>query len=310
MKKKLLFLTILAVVAALSSVTALCCDLEWKRTPNEHWLVDEWGDKYSIGAHEMADIFCTVCQSEIWQYDDGSCDINNYDEHDELIHYSCFDEAGVLTDDYFYLYGYDENGLKANSFTYYFDTLIEEAVYGIDPFGESIILHCRTYNDDGSICTSVMDEYGNTVSSVTTDAAGVVLFEETYAYTYDSDGFPVYTIQNILFDDGTKFHLETNDRGNNIVEIQYDPDGSKLYEYHYAYEYDANGRLLHETVSEGDRSICENFYAYSDDIFDLWGYQYMSVDYQEDGGKIVYEMDEYGEVIRETAYDADGNIQP
>ena len=196
--------------------------------------------------------------------------------------------------------------MKLHSFTYYFNVLIEETEYAIDPFGFSVVKKMIGYNDDGSESSIECDEYGNTVLSRMTDADGKIVFEENFEYTYGEDGFPTHTIQTSRFDDGSIFRMEADAMGNRLFETQTDPDGSIVYAYEYAYEYDERGRMIRELISEDGRPSFESFYAYEDDGF--WGYQYRTVDYFTDGSKTVCDLDEFGEIITETMYDAEGNV--
>lgn len=307
MKKRVSLCILLLSLFLLISSFALS-ETAWERNPMEHWHVDENGERVDVGTHVLNDIVCNVCQSNILLYDDGMCDVSNYNEYDELTHYSYFDADGALIDDYVYIHAYDENGNKLTSSTYYFETLVEVSEYAQDPFGFTVQKSVRGFNEDGSESAYLCDEYGNIVSTVITDAEGNVLFSETYEYTYDEESMPAYTIQRSTFDDGTVFYRETDEMGYCVIEAQYNPDGSVIYEYKFIYEYDELGRIIKEVTTENNAPIFESHYAYSDDPYDLWGYQCMTIDYLEDGTKIVSELDEYGVIIKETTYDANGNI--
>lgn len=305
MKKRRLFFVLLMLAISLLLSSALSENM-WERDQHEHWRLDETGSRIDVGAHKMNDIVCEICQSDIWLYDDGTCDINNYNEYDDLVRYSHYEADGMLMDDYVYLYNYDDSGRKQNSFTYYFGLLVEETEYSIDPFGDSVIKQMTGYNDDGSISVTLCDEYGNTLVSRMTDAAGQVIFEETYEYTYGDDGFPIHTLQKSVFDDGSYFIFELDEMGNHLFETQIDADGAIVYAYTHTYDYDENGRMLAEHVYENDKPVYETFYTYEGD--DFWGYQSMTVDYFENGSKTVCELDENGEIIKETNYNSDGEV--
>jgi len=305
MKKRCAFLVLLALVISLLLPHALS-EVRWERDMYEHWHLDEEGKRIDVGAHRMDDIVCEICQSNIWMFDDGTCDITNYNEYEDIVRNSYYEADGMMMDDYVYVYSYDENGNKLNSFTYYFGVLIEEAEYGLDPFGDSVLKTMTGYNDDGSESVVLCDEYGNTISSKMTAEDGHVVFEETFEYTYGDDGFPIHTTQKTLFDDGSYFIFELDEMGNHLFETQVEGDGTVVYAYTHVYEYDDGGRMLSERVTENDRPVFETFYTYKGD--DFWGYQSMTIDYFEDGSKTVCEMDEYGEIIKETNYNADGEI--
>lgn len=307
MKKRISFCLLLLLAALFLSAFALS-ENAWERDPNMHWHEDENGVRTDEGAHALNDIMCEICQSCILVYDDGMCDVSNYNEYDELTRYSYYDADGGIIDDYVYVYEYDENGVKRSAATYYFDALVEVSEYGLDPFGFSVQKSVRGFNDDGTESAYLCDEYGNIVSAKVTNAEGEVIFDEAYTYTYDKEGMPVYTIQKSVFEDGSVFYLETDAMGNRVIEAQYNPDGSLVYEYKFLYEYDEHGRMTKEITTEDGAPIFESRYAYSSDPYDLWGYQCMTIDYFEDGSKIVSELDEFGDIIKETTYDADGSI--
>lgn len=308
MNKKLSFILFLTLALSLLISSALS-ETVWERDPKEHWIVDANGGRTQVGAHQMNDVVCEICQSDIWLYDDGTCDITNYNEYEDVTRNSYYDADGALLDDYVYVYNYDGNGKKLFSFTYYFGILIEESEYALDPTGESVMKKSVGYNDDGSESIIECDIYGNTILSRMTDAQGQVIFEETYEYTYADDGFPIHTIQSSRFEDGTSFYVESDEMGNRISETQIDPDGTVVYAYDYTYDYDDNGRMLRELVSQYGQPVFETYYAYTEDPYDFFGYQCMTIDYFEDGSKVVCELDEFGEILRETAYDAEGNIE-
>lgn len=307
MNKKSLIVCILLFSLLLLTGFALC-ESEWDRDPYEHWPKNDAGERANASAHRLNDGICEICLSEIWFFDDGSCDVSNYNADGDMIRYSYFEADGMLTEDYEYIFKYGADGMKVSSSTYNFGILIEESEYGTDPNGESIISKSISYPGDGTKCTSISDQYGNVISAVITGEDGSVLFEQDYAYTYDNEGFPNYTIETSRFDDGTSFRLEIDALGNRVLEIQYAADGSIIYEYHYTYEYDEHGRMIHESILEDGAPVFESFYAYSADPYDFWGYQYRTIDHMEDGSKIVCELNEMGEIIKETAYDANGNV--
>lgn len=307
MSKKMISAVIILLSVILLSSPALS-EGEWDRDAHEHWQTNEAGDRINAGTHRAEDGFCEICQSEIWLFEDGSCDINNYSSEGDLIRYSYYEADGTLESDYVYVFQYDENGNKAFSFTYLFGIMIEETEYRLDPVGESIVSKVTSYSDDGTVSVNIADQFGNIVSGTITDENGNVLFEQNFTYTYDSDGFPTYMVENSRFDDGTSFRMESDALGNRIFEAQYAPDGSVIYEYHFAYEYDEHGRMIHDTVLENGAPVFESFYAYSSDPYDFWGYQCRTIDHMEDGSTIVCDLNEMGEIIKETSYDANGNI--
>ncbi|MBQ1256751.1 MAG: hypothetical protein IIW08_00905 [Clostridia bacterium] len=305
MKKSRTFFIFLALIIFLLIPHALS-EVQWERDMYEHWHLDETGRRIDVGAHRLDDIVCEICLSNVWMFEDGTCDITNYNEYEDIVRNSYYEADGMMLDDYVYIYSYDEDGNKLSSLTYYFGILIEEAEYGLDPFGDSVLKKTIGYNDDGSESVILCDEYGNTLSSTVTAEDGRVLFEESYEYTYGDDGFPIHTVQKSLFDDGSCFIFELDEMGNQLFETQIESDGTVVYAYTHTYEYDERGRMLSERVAENERPVFETFYTYESD--DFWGYQSMTIDYFEDGSKTVCEMDEYGEIIKETHYNADGEI--
>lgn len=299
---------ILSSLIALLFVSFAMGETTWDRDLFEHWILNETDERTNVGAHQMNKDTCEICSSSFWVYDDGSAEIHTYNAYEDLTHYSYYESDGVLSDDYVYIYKYDDSGKKLASFTYYFGILTEESEYALDPFGNSIIIKSIGFNDDGSESVTLCDNYGNTILSSMTDENGNLVFEETFEYTYGDDGFPLRTIQSTRFDDGSTFRMESDEMGNRVFETQIDADGTVVYAFDYSYEYDENGRMLREIISEDGRVTYETMYAYSDDPDDFWGYQCMTIDYFENGSKTVCELDEFGDIISETSYNADGNI--
>ncbi|MBR3927620.1 MAG: hypothetical protein IKJ65_01305 [Clostridia bacterium] len=305
MKKSVLFSLLLALALSLFAFCAFS-ETAWERNVHEHWILNENEERTEVGAHQMNDAVCEICQSNIWMFDDGTCDVSNYNEYEDLTRYSYYDQDGAILDDYVYVYTYNDSGVKTHSMTYYFGVLIEETEYSVDPFGYSIKKRALGYNDDGSTSVTECDEYGNVLVSRITAADGRVVLDAKYEYTYGEDGFPTYAIQDTVFEDGSLYHLETDGMGNIAYETQTDSDGTVVYAHAYTYEYDEQGRVIVDRIWEDGQIIFESFYAYEGDNF--WGYQCMTIDYFENGSKTVCEINENGEIVKETNYNSDGEV--
>lgn len=306
MTRKTLILVLSAVILCLLASFAVGEEL-WDRDAKEHWHVNEAGERTDVGEHKLVEDECEVCKSAFWMYEDGMCDVSNYNEWGDMTRYSYYAADGSVLDDYKYIFQYDENGNRLSMTIYYFDTLIEVSEYGVNSNGETITKTILGYSADGSESAYLCDDYGNIVSCKITSADGRMIFEETYEYTYGENGFPVHTLQTSRFEDGTYVVVETDDMGNRLHETQYNADGTVVYNFTYEYQYDENDRLISEITLEDGKPVFENRYTYTDDE-DFWGYQSTVIDYLEDGGKVVHELDEFGDTISVTTYDAQGNV--
>ena len=98
---------------------------------------------------------------------------------------------------------------------------------------------------------------------------------------------------------------EYDARGNVLSRKTFSVDGELLNEVRYERDYDENGNILIEKYFDNGVLREEDMYSSNDG----GGLSLVSsVYYYEDGGKVLREFDELGEVTSEIEYDADGNV--
>ena len=302
----MLFILVLLASAALAQDAG-----EWDRDPKQHWHTNEAGEKTDAAAHVMQeDIYCTVCGSEIWVYDDGASDVYNYSEAGDLTRYSAYDAAGNLVDEYRYVHEYNADGVKQKEQTYYAGALLEEIEYAVSPLGDVVPRLQTAWYPDGTGAQNEYDEYGSVVRITTTDEAGNLTFEETTEYTYGEDGVILGTTVKGQYTDGDGYKTLINQYGDTTFNAFYNADGSVIFESRSEFEYDPYGSKLWEKTYMDGVLLSESIYVVESDEFGSWSREKTYTEYNEDGTRYVVEYNEYGEEISAALYDAGGSIIP
>lgn len=284
----------------------------WERDAKGHWQICECGEKFNAGEHKLGlkDI-CKKCESEIFTYDDGSCYITDYDENENPVRSSSYDEKGEMTYDCKCVWAKDKNG------DYY---PLEDTAYDYE---------------EKTIVVTKYDENWYTVTIDTTDFDGKVIEVQRYEREYNADnrllweklyvndvltwevkdieyivedGVVVNTISGTeisYYDDGTKVVSNYDNRGELSKETYYKADGTVEKVMTYEYDYDADGYVIAYRAFEDGGIVTEETYEWLDD-----GATYIltSTEYNKDGSKTVFEYDENFELISETKYDKNGNV--
>lgn len=261
---------------------------EWERDVKEHWHVLESGEKADVEEHVMEDVICIVCESEIWAFDDGSADISNYNEYDELVRSTYFDENGEVSYDCAYAYGYDENGVKLWEKQFENGLLVGETAYAVNEEGENHPVWSNAYYDDGTWARNEYDEHGNVVKAFAYEADGTVSYESTIEYALDAYGW-YYEARTTANMSGTIFINEYNEYGDWTYVYIVEPDGVVVSDTVFEYEYEDGVKVFCRQYSEGVLSF-ESFY-------NEWGELVKEIEYLEDGTNAVYEFDEEGNLI-------------
>lgn len=284
---------------------------EWDRDAKQHWQVCEDGEKLNVGEHTLDDEgICSVCHSLVTDYGEGQFIVNNHDEHGDTVRYTYYDADGSVVEEEFTEYGLDAEGncyeLKTTRYDY-------------------------TY---GAIYVSEYNEYGDQTARTISDLEGNVEQTDRFEREYNDEGDPIweksYTndvlVQEITgyqtyvdgeytmrfpetvidyYEDGTKLVTDYGDDGEVAKETYYKADGTVEKEWTYTYETDSEGNWTSIKVYEGERLVKETEYALD---ADGWNYPVKETEYHEDGSKTVCEYNEYGELVSESQYDADGNL--
>lgn len=294
LKKKVslcLLLLVFMLPCASMAETAVDADIpvfEWERDAKEHWHVLENGEKADAAPHVMQDVFCEVCDSEIWVFDDGWADVSNYNEYGELTRSTSYDDTGAVSYDCVFAYGYDENGIKLWEKQFENGWFAGEMAYAVNADGENLPIWSVTYYDDGTSGRIEYDGQGNAVKSFTYDADGTVTYESTSEFALGSDGW-YYEAKTTAIMDGTVFTEERNEHG----------------DWTYASIIESDGTVVSETVFEyvyqdGVKASCKQYESgvlTMESYYDEWGRLVKEIEYLEDGSTLVYEFDEEGNLI-------------
>lgn len=293
MKKVTLYLLALLVMMLPCAGMAEAADpdfpvFEWDRDAKEHWHVLENGEKADAAPHVMQDVFCEVCGSEIWMFDDGYADVSNYNDYGELVRTTSYDETGEVNYDCAYAYGYDENGVKLWEKQYEHGVFVSETVYALNAEGENWPVWSASYYDDGTSARNEYDDHGNVIKAFAYDADGTVTYESTSEYALNADGW-YYESRRVSVMSGTVFIDEYNEYGDwtyvNITEA----DGTVVSDTSFEYEYQ-DGVKISSKQYESGVLIFESCYG-------EWGQLVKEIEYLEDGTTAVYEFDDEGNLI-------------
>lgn len=261
---------------------------EWERDAKEHWHVLENGEKADAEAHVMQDVFCEVCGSEIWVFDDGWADVNNYDEYGELVRSTSYDDTGAVRYDCVFAYGYDEMGNMLWEKQYEDGRCAAETAYAVNAEGESVPVWSASYYDDGTSARNEYDGHGNVIKAYSYDVDGSVIDESTSEYALDSDGW-YYEAKNTSFMDGTKFVKEYNEYGDWTHVTVTESDGTVVIDSVFEYVYQ-DGVKVSSKQYEAGVLVFESWYNEA-------GVLLKETEYLEDGTVMVYEFDEEGNLI-------------
>lgn len=302
MKKCLTWLVLISVLLVCSMAAAeerIPPVFAWERDLHTHWQLDAAKQPIHTAEHTLDDMMvCTVCGSEIWDFGDGSGDVNNYDEQGNLLRYTSFAADGTIISEISHHLTYDENGVLVLDLEFVDGVFLTEYVYQADADGNAIPVTQTAYFDDGTVSVNEYDEYGNCVRSASYEADGSLSAETLTEYAMGDDGwYHEYRIMT-RFADGATFFKERNQYGDATRTINTEADGTVWLDHVYEYEYADGVKLWSKTYSNGVL-VAENFY-------DAEGCNTKDIEYLEDGSCIVYTYDENGDTT-ETVYDAAGN---
>ena len=162
-------------------------------------------------------------RTERREYENGGYAIVEYDENDNMIKYSYYNEDDTLG--YYELYEYDSEGNRIK--------------YG-------------SYKSDGKVDIFEYDSNGNMIKYNNYKRDGTLYNYHTYEY--DSNGYK--TRENVYNSDGefSRYYTFEYDSNDNILkENQYKSDGTFV--FYYTYEYDSDGNKIKENYYSADGTI-------------------------------------------------------
>lgn len=272
-------------------------------------------------------MICTVCDSEVWDYGDGSGSVQNYNEYGEWVRMTDYDTDGSVLSDQVFELEYSDDGSKLAEKIYQNGILVEEWEYA-----EGGIPKKQTgYFDDGTWSVNEYDENGNVVYAVSYTSDGAVDVEFFSEYKETEYGFyeSKYTV---VFAGGEPQVTERNEHGDQTAWYVYAADGTVTEAFISEYTYDANGNILWTKTDYSGERVDETFYTYDEngnllleettstdgaaylceyrvveDGWSMWARQVLT---DTDGTYIVREYDENEELISEIRYDVNGNEIP
>ena len=268
---------------------------------------------------------------DIYYYEDGTRDSSTYDENEHVLASYSYDADGALVLASEYLYA--EDGTCIGEKTYEGEHLAAEQEFQLDKDGFSITAKQTFYQEDGSFFSLEFDEYGNEIFEGYYTADGILETELRYENEYDLEGHQTLRrIYNngrlteeteylfgsddsgewsrsgkntIYHEDGSKTVSNSDPDGAWSSEITYLADGSVADEQYYEYFTDENGENI---GSKGYRNgvLTEEVQSIQNEQGETTGL--IMIEYAEDGGKTVREYDDVLDLVKETVYDAAGNV--
>ena len=266
-----------------------------------------------------------------YYYEDGTQSVNVYDEAGNILRSVFYASDGSVESEYQYEYSVDGSWMGEKE--YYGDTLTVEREYSVDADGWQKLLKDITYHEDGSWVGVEYDLYENEVIEIYSDAEGNVELDRRYEHTYDADGNKTLTktYENgilteeteyfvgsdedgswsmsgkttIYHEDGSKTVSDRDLEGTWSSEIIYDANGNVMEEVRYEYEYNEEGD---STGSKGYKNgnLFEEVQTIVDSDGEVTGV--LMISYDEDGTKTISEYDDTFTLVKETVYDAAGNV--
>ena len=290
--------------------TNLASEPKWERNTEEHWKIDENGNKTELGKHELGNNnICAVCGSFIISTEDGYSSINNYDENGNMTSCTVVDPDGTV---YEYIYEYPENSESFFCKTYKNGELFMEDEYPVDSNGNQISISYVMYSEDGSKIEAECNEYGETAKAYEYSPEGELLSEIIYEYSYSDDGTRYCSFDSCTnYQEIRIFEHHYNEFGDEISYTQYRLDNRNIIsEEEYEYEYDEEGRKIYKKTLEHKSMREEFFYENCENEEGPYSYCSKYIYHNQTGYYTVYEYNELGETISETNYDTFGNKIP
>ena len=274
---------------------------EWERDGLYHWQLDASGATLNKSAHDAGDDWmCSICGSEILDWGDGFYDVTDYDAYGNVLRLSSYDDTNALAYESIHLYTYHEEGVVLKDMEYIDGVLYGENLYTIGAEGEQIPVRSTSWNEDGTTSVNEYDEHGNRIRAVIYTADGAVTFETISEFALDDNGWYYECKTTSRFDSGETFYTETNQYGDLVRTLNTYADGTAWADEAYEHAYEGFSKVWSKQYSFGRLSREESF--------DDEGNCIQEVEHLEDGGRIVYDYNEHGDVASVTTYAADGSI--
>lgn len=282
----------------------------WEWDATNHWHVCECGKVMDSAIHAVGDdLFCTDCGTEIWDFGDGYIDALSYDEYGNCLKQISYDPNGNIISELSHEYEYDEAGNVLRD-KFYVDGMLQsddEYIMGAD--GWPCPVKSTYYHESGEYFINEYDSNGNGIKFIGYDKAGNVLSETYSEYALNSDGEWYEVKYTEINENGEKLIAEYNEYGDAIRRTIYDTDGNLTSEDVWEFEYNEEGDHLWEKQYRNGILVFEiTGYASGSDDEVSWRYPEVTIEYYEDGTKLVSKFGENTEVETETMYNADDTV--
>lgn len=303
---------------------------EWVCDFDSHWRICDCGEEMVRAPHNLEEVNCTVCGSELVTFGDGTRQITAYTRYGDCSQFISYDSDGNPTIDERYDYVYDGAGNMSsmNAYSNGFHYASYEYTLGSD--GSVYMSSHTSYYEDGSYQLDTYNENFNTLRTVAFDATEKIENDHRFTYSEDGslmsedayqDGVLLYeqecrlsnegcwdiTYERSYGEDGSLAYTY-DDSGNPLSEIRYKPDGSVDVEYAYENVYDLAGNLILKRTFTNGALTQEMEYIFGSDADGSWSRSGKTIDYHADGGKTIYDEDPKGTWSTNITYNADGKV--
>ena len=255
MKKVLyLCLTCILMTALLAGCGSSTIYDAWQVDKENHWKLNEDGERVESSAHTLGGDTCTVCGAKI-TVSDGSMEIVRVNEKEDPVQQQIYDTDGSVLVDKTYEYEYNEEEQKSVSKEYENGMLTLETTYQESAIeGEVVEATQKYYNEDNSKSFIEFNQYGDITKESHYDPMGELAFEAVYEFVYDGadqktyhkyyedgrmteeceykyDELNTYTYEwkkTVYNEDGTKTVTEYNEDRTIHRQDTYDAQGNKV----------------------------------------------------------------------------------
>ena len=315
MMKKIL-ISLIVIALALTVMTACesnnTASTVWECDFNEHWHINaKNGKRTDVGAHKFdeADAFtCTVCGCGLIDWGDEK-ELFVLNEHEDVIRNVVYDADGKVVSEQTCAFEYDKDGNRISQKCYYNGILSEEKTFAIGKHGEyeAKVIY---YEQDGTRTVTEYTESGKITLYEAYDANGRLYLKTLSTYAEDVHG-ELYESESAeyWYDEDRIYTATYNSYGDQTGRTVCDIDGNLIQTDVFEYGYDEEGNHTWKKAYKDGVLVEEHLsYAFYECEDYTMRFPKTSVNYYEDGTKLVTEYGETGEIETETLYDADGTV--
>ena len=285
----------------------------WEMDGNTHWhLCTDCEEKFDSEEHTLQDEYlCTICNAEIWKFDDGSCSIYAMNDMGQTIRSISYEADGSISYDFRYEFQYDENGNVVSEIIYNGSALDSENTYAVNADGDTYTVYSKSYDPDGSIYIHEYDDFGDLTHAEFYDPAGNKTNEEFYEYALDDDACRYNSkITYYDYENGKIYTSEYNSHDDQIGRTISDLNGNIELVNRFERGYDENGKVIWRKDYTND-VLVEEVLNYKTVVTADYSMTFPEtiIEYHEDGTKTKTVCDDFGEPAEITDINADGTTE-